>query len=288
MRVAVAQFTSGDDKSANLTRLVSLVGQAAEGGAGLLLAPEAAMHGFGRADLPLAPIAEPLDGPFVTGLQEAARRYAVAVVAGMFETVAGDATRAYNTAVAVGPDGTLTGRYRKQHLFDALGWVESERLEAGAADDRLVFDCGDLTVGVLTCYDVRFPELARALVDDGADLLVLPSAWVAGPLKEEQWSTLVRARAIENVLWVAAADQSPPVYAGRAMVVDPFGVVVASLAERDGLVFADADPARVRACRERMPSLDHRRWTVTPSAGAPPHAGVDGTGVGDPAQVGNE
>jgi predicted amidohydrolase len=142
--------------------------------------------------------------------------------------------------------------------------VESKKLEAGPVDERLVFDCGEFTVGVMTCYDVRFPELARALVDEGVDLIALPSAWVGGPLKEDQWSTLVRARAIENVAYVAAADQPPPGFAGRAMVVDPFGVVLASLPETEGVVVADVDPERVDHCREKMPSLDHRRYRVIP------------------------
>jgi predicted amidohydrolase len=116
----------------------------------------------------------------------------------------------------------------------------------------------------MTCYDLRFPELARALVDDGCDVLAVPSAWVAGPLKEDQWTTLVRSRAIENVVYVAAADQPAPAYAGRAMVVDPFGVVVASLGERAGHVVAEVDSDRVAECRKRMPSLQHRRWTVSP------------------------
>src|SRR3954466_437547 len=259
MRAAVAQFLAGEDKAHNLARVGDLVGQGAALGATLVIAPEAAMHGFGTPETPLAPVAEPLDGPFVSGLQKCAARHGVTIVAGMFEPVGGDPARAYNPVVAVGSDGELVGRYRKQHLFDALGWVESKRLEAGAVDDRLVFDCGEMTVGVMTCYAVRFPELARALVDEGVDLLALPSAWVAGPLKEDQWSTLVRARAIENVMYVAAADQSPPGYAGRAMVVDPFGVVVAAAGERDGIAVADVDVTRVAECRKRMPSLAHRR-----------------------------
>jgi deaminated glutathione amidase len=262
MRVAVVQFAAGDDKPGNLTRLTDLVDAAAAAGAELVVAPEASMHPFGAPDLPLAPLAEPLDGRFVSGLSAAAARNGVTVVAGFFETASGD--RAFNTVVALGPDGALVGSYRKQHLFDALGWVESDRLAAGRPDDRLTFDCGGLRVGVLTCYDLRFPELTRALADDGATLLAVPSAWVAGPLKEDQWTTLVRARAIENVLYVAAADQPPPTYAGRAMVVDPFGVVVASMAEREGVVVADVDPERVTACRQRMPSLQHRRWDVVP------------------------
>jgi predicted amidohydrolase len=267
MRVAVLQFTAGADKAANVAGLVSRVEQAAAAGATLVVAPEAAMHPFGGPDDPLAPIAEPLDGPFVSGLSAVASRLRVTVLAGMFESVPGDSSRAFNTVVALGPDGELVGSYRKQHLFDALGWLESKRLTPGDPAQRLVFPCGDVTVGVMTCYDVRFPELARALVDDGAQLIALPSAWVAGPLKEEQWTTLVRARAVENVCYVAAADQSPPTYAGRAMVVDPFGVVLAALAERDGVAVADVDLDRLRACRERMPSLAHRRWSVVPGRG---------------------
>ncbi len=264
MRVGLLQVAASEDKDANRAALVAGVEALARDGAQLVVAPEASMHGFGAPNLPLAPVAEPLDGPFVRALTAAAKKHGVTVLAGMFEPVEDDASRAYNTVVAAGPDGGLIGRYRKQHLFDALGWVESDRLEPGHPDDRLVFTCGDVTVGVMTCYDLRFPELARALADDGCDVIAVPSAWVAGPLKEDQWTTLVRARAIENVLYVAAADQPAPAYAGRAMVVDPFGVVVSSLAEGPGRAVADVDPGRIAECRKRMPSLQHRRWSVTP------------------------
>lgn len=264
MRVGLLQFAAGEDKAVNLAALSAGVEVLAAAGADLVVAPEAAMHGFGTPDLPLAPVAEPVDGPFVTALATAAKDHGVTVLAGMFEPVEGDPSRAYNTVVAVGPDGELIGRYRKQHLFDALGWVESQRLQPGTPQDRLVFKCADVTVGVMTCYDLRFPELARALADDGCDVIAVPSAWVAGPLKEEQWATLVRARAIENVVYVAAADQPAPAYAGRAMVVDPFGVVVASLGERPGQVTGEIDVDRLAECRRRMPSLQHRRWSVVP------------------------
>jgi predicted amidohydrolase len=269
MRVAVVQFAAGRDKQANLERLRALVGAAADGGAQLVVCPEASMHTFGRpADPPLAAVAEPLDGPFATGLAEAAAAYDVTVVAGMFETADGDRSRAYNTVVAVGADGPV-GHYRKLHLFDALGWMESERLVAGPLDESslLVFPCGDVEVGVLTCYDVRFPELGRALVDAGATLLALPSAWVAGPLKEEQWLTLVRARAIENTCYVAAADQCAPDYAGRSLVVDPAGVPLVQLLDHEGVAVADVSADRVAQVRARMPSLTHRRFSVHSTTG---------------------
>lgn len=260
------QFAAGTDKAANLAQVQRLVGQAAASGAELVVAPEAAMHPFGGPEDSLAGLAEPLDGPFVTGLIRTAAEHAVTVVAGLFESVPGDPCRAYNTVVAVDDQGVL-GRYRKLHLFDALGWRESDKLAPGELDGSslLVFGCGALTVGVLTCYDVRFPELTRALVDRGVTLLALPSAWVAGPLKEDQWATLVRARAIESTAYVAAADQCAPTYAGRSMIVDPVGVPVAQLADAEGVAVAEVNADRVRQVRARMPSLQHRRFRVEPA-----------------------
>lgn len=262
MRVAVIQFAAGRDKPANVVALRAAVAEAAAGGAELVVAPEAAMHPFGTpADGPLAAHAEPLDGPFVTGLADAAATAGVTVVAGMFESVPGDPGRAYNTVVALGPGG-LVGRYRKLHLFDALGWRESDRLLAGELDDDalLTFPLGGFTVGVMTCYDVRFPELSRAYADLGVTLLALPSAWVSGPFKEEQWLTLVRARAIDGTAYVVAPNQCPPDSVGHSLVVDPIGVPVLQLAEAPAVGLAEVTPERVASVRERMPSLEHRRF----------------------------
>jgi predicted amidohydrolase len=264
MRVAVAQFRSGEDKADNLGRLRGLIGQAAADGAQLVITPEASMHSFGEGHESLAPYAEPLGGPFVEGLAADARALGITVVAGMFETVDDDPARAYNTVVAIGPDGGLIGRYRKLHLFDALGWTESKQLAAGPMK-LLTFGCGDVTVGVLTCYDLRFPELSRALVDAGATMLALPSAWVAGPHKVDQWTALVHARAIENTVYVAGAAQPPPQYSGHSLVVDPFGVRLTELGDDEGFAVADVTSSRVAEVRERMPSLQHRRFHVVPN-----------------------
>jgi predicted amidohydrolase len=264
MKVGLAQFAAGFDKPANLALLQSLVEQAADEGATLVIAPEGAMHDFGPQHVALAPFAESLDGAFVSGLADVASRRGVTVVAGMFESVAGDATRAYNTVVAVGPTGELIGAYRKQHLFDALGWVESERLVEGEVAGRLTFECGELTVGVMTCYDIRFPELARVLVDDGATLLAVPAAWVGGPRKPQQFRTLATARALENVCYVAASVQSPPSYTGESCVIDPFGDVLVELGDAYGVAVAEVSAERVSECRAKMPSLNHRRWQVEP------------------------
>jgi predicted amidohydrolase len=264
MKVAVAQFAAGFDKPANLATLTALVTEAADDGAALVIAPEGAMHDFGPQDLALAPVAEPLDGRFVTGIAEVASRRGVTVVAGMFESVEGDPTRAYNTVVAVDPSGNLIGSYRKQHLFDALGWVESKRLVPGETADRLVFDVEGLRVGVMTCYDIRFPELARALVDDGVTMLAVPSAWVGGPNKAMQFRALATARAIENVAYLAAAVQTPRFYTGESCVIDPLGVVLSELGEAAGVTTAEVSGEEVERVRAKMPSLEHRRWQVTP------------------------
>jgi deaminated glutathione amidase len=266
MQIAVAQYAAGMDKAANLAKAQALVAEAADAGASLVIAPEAAMHDFGPQELALAPVAEPIDGEFVSGLADVASRHGVTVVAGMFESVAGDQTRAYNTVVAIGPTGEVIGSYRKQHLFDAFGWRESDRLVAGDTSDLLVFDCGELRVGVITCYDIRFPEITRALVDDGATLLAVPSAWVAGPSKARQFRALATARAIENVCYLAGAVQSPPSYTGESCIIDPFGEVIAELADADGIAVGDVSAKRVLECRERVPSLSHRRWTITPKS----------------------
>ena len=264
MQVAVAQLASSLDKDDNAGRLVGLIDEAAEQGADLVIAPEAVMHDFGPPELSLAPIAEPLDGPFVATLAGAAKRRGLTVMAGMFEAVPGE-THVFNTVVALGPDGGLIGRYRKQHLFDALGWRESDRLLPGEPDDRLVFQVCDVTVGVMTCYDIRFPELARALVDDGATLLAVPSAWVAGENKLEQWRALTTARAIENVCYVAGAVQLPPTYSGGSRVVDPWGVEISAVVpDQEGVATVELDPGRVEECRAKMPSLVNRRWQTTP------------------------
>lgn len=264
MKVAVVQYAAALDKSVNLATLGELLRAAADDGADLVIAPEAAMHDFGEPDLALGPLAEPLDGPFVAALGGLAGARGVTVVAGMFESVPDDPDRVYNTVVAVGPDGGLIGSYRKQHLFDALGWKESDRLAEGAAADRLVFPCGEMTVGVMTCYDVRFPELGRALVDDGATVLAVPSAWVAGPNKAAQFRALATARAVENVCYVAGAVQCPPSYTAESCVVEPFGEVLAELGTEPGYAVAEVTADRVEKCRELMPVLANRRWKVAP------------------------
>jgi predicted amidohydrolase len=257
MRVALVQLAAGIDPAANLEAVHRLT-QDIE--ADLIVLPEAVMCDFGPPDMRLGPVAQPLDGPFVAALAAIARDHGAGVVAGMFER-SDDPERPYNTLVALAPDGSLAGIYRKTHLYDSFGYRESDRLTAGLAEP-VVVSLADRRLGLMTCYDLRFPEQARALVDAGSDVLVVPAAWVRGPLKESHWVTLLRARAIENTVDVVAAAQCGRLYCGNSMAVDPMGVVVAALGEAEGVVRAVLDERRLRSVREQNPALSHRRWAV--------------------------
>jgi predicted amidohydrolase/DNA-binding MarR family transcriptional regulator len=265
--VGLLQFAAGMDADANLVALNRLADTAvaADGQAEdlprLLVAPEAAMCDFGRPDRPLAPLAQPLDGPFVTGLSALARRTGATVVAGMFERADGEDAqtgKVFNTLVALAADGDLIASYRKIHLYDAFGYRESDRLLPGPVQPCTI-DVNGLTCGLLTCYDLRFPEQAADLVAGGAQALVLPAAWLTGPHKLDHWRTLLRARAVETTSYVVAAGQAAPHYCGYSTVVDPMGLTVTELDDSDGVAVGVVDAARVAQVRELNPTLRNRR-----------------------------
>jgi deaminated glutathione amidase len=265
VHVAAVQLRSTLDVEGNRRLAVEAIAMAAERGAALAVLPEATMCTFGEPSFDLAAVAERLDGPFVGALSEAADRHGIVVVAGMFEP-GPEPGRVYNTAVAVGPDGLL-GAYRKIHLYDALGAQESARVAPGPSEpgNVVVVDLGELRLGLMTCYDLRFPEMARALVDAGATVLALPAHWYDGPGKAEVWETLVRARAIESTAYVVAAGKPQDEAVGRSMVVDPAGEVLAALGgKEEGVAVADVTAQRLAEVRAVLPVLEHRRFAVRP------------------------
>ncbi|MGH7661075.1 MAG: carbon-nitrogen hydrolase family protein [Vulcanimicrobiaceae bacterium] len=256
-RLALGQLAVSGDKPGNLAKIADAADRAAAASARLLVCPEASMFHFGKPNEPLAPAAESLDGAFVTALRELASRYRLWILAGMFEKIDGD-SRVHNTLVLLRDDGELHGIYRKIHLYDAFGYRESDRIAPGDGS-TLSFDLDGIRFGALTCYDLRFPELARHLAREGAQALLLPTAWLAGPLKEMHLATLLRARAIENTVYIGAADQCPPGYSGCSVLYDPLGVAVVSLGEAPGIIAGDIDAARVDAARATNPSLANSR-----------------------------
>jgi predicted amidohydrolase len=247
-----------------LSRVKGALAEAAAGNADLAVFPEATMARFGSD---LAAVAEPLDGPFCSALASACAASGVAAVVGVFEPAGGG--RVFNTAVAFSASGSLVASYRKLHLYDALGQLESETVAPGSS--LVVTSLAGADVGLQICYDIRFPELTRALALSGARLVTVSAAWAAGLFKEEHWVTLLRARAIENTVWIAAVDQVPdpdakpasaPAGVGRSLLIDPMGVVRADLGPSAGVAVVEADLSAVDSVRAVLPSLANRREDV--------------------------
>lgn len=265
--IAVAQFAPGGDEVKNLDTIRGLAEDAASRGALLVVFPEYSSYFTAGLGPDWLDHAQTLHGPFVRALAEIAAELGIHLVAGMIEFVPGETDRVSNTLVAVDAAGEVVAHYRKMHLYDAFGTRESDRIVAGNVwgdGEAPTFPWGGFTVGLQACYDVRFPEVTRRLVDAGADLVLLPSEWVRGPLKEHHWRTLVTARAIENTVYVAAADHAPPIGAGNSMVVDPMGVELVTVGESTDVGVAWISPTRVIEVRHINPALKLRRFTVAP------------------------
>jgi deaminated glutathione amidase len=268
MRIALAQILSGEDPVANLGLVATRAAEAADSGADLLLFPEATMRCFGRS---LREVAEPLDGPWASGVREIAERHRLAIVAGMFTPNPASDGRVRNTLLAVGPG--LDAHYDKIHLFDAFGFTESATVAPG--DELVLITIAGMRVGLTTCYDVRFPALYLALADRGVQLIAVCASWGAGLGKVEQWSLLTRARALDSTTFVAAAGQAEPAASsaaseskpstaaptgvGYSALISPGGEVLASLGAEPGLLVGDIDPAELAAVRAAIPVLANRR-----------------------------
>ena len=259
MKVALGQIAVGPEWQANLATCRDFYARAAEARADLLVLPEGIIaRNSADPDYALK-IAQPLDGPFVGGLLEATRTAPVAVM--MTVQVPTGTGKVFNTFVTL-KEGRIVAAYRKLHLYDAFSGQESRNVVPGDEVPPLVEIAG-FRIGTMTCYDLRFPELARRLAADGADAFVLPAAWVKGPLKERHWEVLAAARALENTCWMVAVGECSERDIGCSRVIDPLGVVTAGAGEGPALVFAELDLDRVAYARKVLPALTNRRF-VTP------------------------
>lgn len=265
MRIALAQIGAGTDPEANLQLVADHTARAADAGADLVLFPEATMCRFG---VPLAPVAQALDGPWANAVRDIAERSGVTVVAGMFCPAEDDTDgRVTNTLIATGPG--LDAHYDKIHLYDAFGFTESRTVARGFAP--VVIDVptadGTVPVGLTTCYDIRFPELHLELAERGAKLLTVHASWGSGPGKLEQWTLLARARALDTSCFVAAVDQpypgdelakKGPTGSGGSLVASPTGEIVAQAGLDPELLVTDVDLGAVERARETIAVLRNR------------------------------
>lgn len=258
----MAQVASTTDKQANLAAVSEYVEAAAGQGAQLVVFPEYTMFNAAPMDASFVAAGEPLDGSFCEEVRRIASRFDITVAVGVLETTDATEDRVFNTIVVVGSDGRDVCRYRKEHLYDAFGTSESAFLLAGDNGGGVAFDVGGVRVGLMTCYDLRFPEMGRVVADAGAEVALIPSSWTPGPRKEDHWVTLTRARAIENVFYVAAVCQAPPISTGGTLLVDPMGAILADGGESPTLLVREIDLKRVAAVREQVPVLANRRYRV--------------------------
>ncbi|ALE04699.1 amidohydrolase (plasmid) [Arthrobacter sp. ERGS1:01] len=254
----MGQLASGTNIAANLAAIDGHAARASADGARLVAFPEYATYEKKMIDSTFPSVAQPLDGEVGSALAGIADRHGIAVVAGMVES-SPDPARAYNTLAAFGPDGALLAAYRKVHLFDAQGFRESDFVAPAPSTEPVVFDVDGVRFGLMTCYDLRFPEQARGLSDAGSDVLLVCSSWVPGELKTAQWRTLLAARAIENSLYVAGVCQAPPVSVGNTLLAGPMGDVVAELGEETGVLAADVSLPAIAGVREHFPTHRQRR-----------------------------
>jgi predicted amidohydrolase len=265
MHVAVIQLNSQEDVSANLVRVRALVEDAAKAGAELVALPE--NFAFMGPEDDKRRIAERVpDGPIAKAVIESARAAKVWVVAGGMPEASDDADRPFNTSLLVAPDGSLAARYRKVHLFDVdlpdgTKLFESKATTAGS--EPVVHDLGEAKLGMTICYDLRFPELYRKLVGAGVRIVTVPAAFTLTTGKDH-WHVLLRARAIENQVFVLAAAQHGKHPKGRqtygkSLIVDPWGDVLAQCAEGEGFAIARLDFAAQDRVRASLPCLSHRR-----------------------------
>jgi len=264
MRDAAVQLSSTPDRDRNLEAADRLTREAAARGAELVVLPEK-WPVLGTAEQTAAG-AEPLDGPALTWARATARELGIDLVAGSLAEAVPGADRGANTAVHVGPDGEDRAVYRKIHMFDVevggRSYRESEH-EAPGDEPALSATADGTGLGITICYDLRFPELYRLLATDGAKLLTVSAAFTETTTREH-WEVLLRARAIEDQCFVIASNQigehAPGIRSGgRSMIVDPWGVVLATAPDAETVVLADLDLDRLEAIRTKLPSLANRR-----------------------------
>lgn len=268
LRIAAVQMNSGEDKAANLAQAEKLIERAARDGAHLIALPELWTY-LGAAE-GNASNAETIPGPITDRLAALARHHRITLHCGsMLETPDHpDADpRPYNTAVVLNHEGTITAKYRKIHLFDAdpdgstAPYLESEGIQPGK--DIVLVEAEGIQIGIATCYDLRFPELFRILTLRGAQLIILGSAFTL-QTGRDHWEILVRARAIENGVYMLAPDQvgtHPPkrMTYGRSMIVDPWGTVLAQAPDQPGVIHAEMTIKRLLDVRRQLPSLENRQ-----------------------------
>lgn len=261
-KIAVVQFKASTNKEKNLKKILQYIEKASKKGANLCAFPEFMMFYTPSSQTPseLSSLAETINGKFVQTIAKTAKKNSIQVI-GTFYEKSKKKNRVYDSAFLINKSGKVISTYRKIHLYDALGFSESKKMVAGskiAQPQRTSVG----KIGMLICYDLRFPEMSRSLASSGSEILVAPSAWVKGEMKEEHWITINKTRAIENGCFVVAPDQVGNIYCGRSIVVDPYGKILLDMKKRQGIDFVNISLKTVKKTRKSLPLLKNRRTDI--------------------------
>lgn len=258
MRVAAGQFIVTPHWQVNAQTCITLMQSAAEQGAELLVLPEALLaRDDSDPDLSVKS-AQPLDGGFLQLLKSQSRRDTLTTILTIHTP--SSAGRARNTLVVL-REGEVIAHYHKLHLYDAFSIQESKRVDAGLTLPPLI-DVGGFQVGLMTCYDLRFPDLALKLALQGAEILALPAAWVRGPLKEHHWATLLAARALDTTCYLIASGECGTRNIGQSRIIDPLGVTLAGATQQPQLIVSEVLREHLLNVREQLPVLQNRRFAL--------------------------
>ncbi|MEO2221116.1 MAG: carbon-nitrogen hydrolase family protein [Nitrosopumilus sp.] len=262
MKVAVVQFKALTNKENNLKKIISYMTKAASKHATLCAFPEFMMFYTKSSQTPkeLSNLSETINGNFISTIAKTAKENHIQVVGSFYEK-SNKKNRVYDTSFVINTSGKVISTYRKIHLYDALGFKESDKMIPGSKIAKPVTTSIG-KIGMMICYDLRFPEMSRALAIAGSEILIAPSAWVKGHMKEEHWITINKTRAIENGCYVIAPDQVGNIYCGRSLVVDPYGKILLDMKKRQGVSFVDIDLKKVKQIRKILPLLKNRRADV--------------------------
>ena len=265
MKAAVVQFKASTKKETNLKKIISYIEKAASKNATLCAFPEFMMFYTNSSQTPkqLAALSETINGNFVKTIAKAAKENRIQVVGSFYEK-SRKKDRVYDTSFVIDKTGKVISTYRKIHLYDALGFRESDKMASGSKIAKPVKTTVG-KVGMMICYDLRFPEMSRSLAAAGSEVLIAPSAWVKGNMKEEHWITINKTRAIENGCYVIAPDQVGNIYCGRSLVVDPYGKVLLDMKKKQGIGYVNIDLKKVKQTRKVLPLLKNRRTDIYPT-----------------------
>lgn len=264
-RLGLVQMQSSRNKDVNLATSLNYIKTAAKKDADLICFPEFQMAYSPVTQEPkeLFYLAEDTKGTFISTLKKSAKENNISIVATIYERVdsSKQSFRVSDTATFISSDGKIKSVYRKIHLYDALGFKESIKLIRGNNIEKPVTTSFG-NFGLMICYDVRFPEMSRILTLMGAAILIMPSAWVSGVMKEEHWQIMTKSRAIENGVFIVAPNQIGNIYSGRSTVIDPFGAAMIDMGTEEGLAIIEINTSMITRIRKALPLISNRRTDV--------------------------